>query len=92
MASFHCSVSRVLKDGSIFAPEQRMTREQALRSYTIDNAYAAFEEDIKGTLEIGKLADITVLSKDIMTVSEEEIPSTKVVYTIVGGEIKYQNK
>ena len=92
MASFHCSVSRVLKDGSIFAPEQRMTREQALRSYTIDNAYAAFEEDIKGTLEIGKLADITVLSKDIMTVTEEEIPSTKVVYTIVGGEIKYQNK
>ena len=68
IASFHCSVSRVLSNGNIFQPEQRMTREQALKSYTIDNAYAAFEEDIKGTLEVGKLADIMVLSKDIMTI------------------------
>lgn len=90
IASFHCSVSRVLGDGSIFAPEQRMTREQALKSYTLDNAYAAFEEDIKGSLEVGKLADITVLSKDIMTIPMEEIPETKVVYTIVGGTVKYE--
>lgn len=89
IASFHCSVSRVLGNGEIFQPEQRMTRAQALKSYTIDNAYAAFEENLKGTLEVGKLADITVLSKDIMTIPDEEIPDTKVVYTIVGGQIKY---
>jgi len=89
MASFHCSVSRLLPDGSVFAPEQRMTRDQTLKSYTIDNAYAAFEEDVKGTLEIGKLADITVWSKDIMTVPVEQIPITNAVYTIVGGKVKY---
>jgi hypothetical protein len=63
---------------------------EALKSYTINGAYAAFEEHIKGTLTPGKLADITVLSKDIMTIPEEEIPATQVVYTIVGGEVKYR--
>ena len=89
IASFYATVSRRLKDGSIFFGEQRMTREQALKSYTQSNAYAGFEEDIKGTLKAGKLADITVLSKDIMTVPEEEIPSAEVLYTIVGGKIVY---
>ena len=77
-------------DGAIFQPEQRMTREQTLKSYTIDNAYAAFEEDLKGTLEVGKLADITVLSKDIMRIPVAEIRNTEVVYTIVGGVVKYE--
>jgi predicted amidohydrolase YtcJ len=90
IACFYSSVTRRLPDGSLFYPEQCMTREEALRSYTIDAAYAAFEEDIKGSLEPGKLADITVLSKDIMTVPEDEIPETEVVYTIVGGQVKYQ--
>ena len=92
IASFHCSVSRVLGDGSVFAPEQRMTRLQALKSYTLDNAYAAFVEDIICSLEVGKLADITVLSKDIMTIPMEEIPDTEVIYTIVGGTVKYEGK
>ncbi len=92
IASFHCSVSRVLGNSTIFQPEQRMTREQALKSYTIDNAYAAFEEDIKGSLEVGKLADITVLSQDIMTIPNEDIPATAVVYTIVGGKVKYERQ
>ena len=92
LASFHCSVTRILNDGSVFAPEQRMTRQQALKSYTIDNAFAAFEDDIKGSLEVGKLADITVFSKDIMTVPEDEIISTEILYTIVGGEVRYQSK
>lgn len=90
IASFHCAVTRELPDGSIFFPEQRMTREQALRAYTINNAYAAFEEDIKGSLKVGKLADITVLSKDIMKIPEDEIRSAEVVYTIIGGEVKYR--
>jgi predicted amidohydrolase YtcJ len=57
----------------------------------LSGAYAAFEEDIKGSLEPGKLADITVLSKDIMTIPEDEIPSAEVVYTIVGGVVMYDS-
>ncbi len=87
--SFYATVSRRLKDGSVFFPEQRMSREEALKSYTLNGAYAAFEEDIKGSLTPGKLADITVLSKDIMTIPEDEILSTEVVYTIVGGRVMY---
>jgi hypothetical protein len=90
IASFHCSITRQLPDGSIFQPEQRMTRKQTLRSYTINNAYAAFEENFKGSLELGKLADVTVLSKDIMTVPEDEILDTEIVYTIIGGKIKFK--
>jgi len=90
IASYYASVSRKTKDGTIFFPEQRMSRMEALRSYTINGAYAAFEEDIKGSLTPGKLADITVLSKDILTIPEDEIPSTEVVYTIVGGKVRYR--
>jgi len=69
-----------------------LTREQALQSYTINNAFAAFEEDLKGSITPGKLADITVLSKDIMTVPEDEILDTEIVYTILGGEVVYKWK
>src|ERR1022692_464780 len=89
LASFYASVSRKLKDGTVFYPDQRMSRLEALKSYTVNNAYAAFEEKLKGTLEPGKLADITVLSRDIMTIPEDEILATDVVYTIVGGKIAF---
>ncbi|HUV12781.1 MAG TPA: amidohydrolase, partial [Acidobacteriota bacterium] len=89
LLGYHASVTRVLRDGSLFYPDQSMTREEALRSFTINNAYAAFEEKDKGSLAPGKLADITVLSKDILTVPAEEILDTRVVYTIVGGQIAY---
>ena len=89
IASFYASVARRAKDGTVFYPDQRMTRLQALASYTLSGAYAAFEEDVKGSLTPGKLADITVLSKDIMTIPEEEIPSTEVAITIVGGKVMY---
>ncbi len=91
IASYYASVSRKLKDGSRFFPDQRMSREEALRSYTIQNAYAAFEENLKGTLKPGKLADLTVLSHDILTIPEDEIPAARVVYTIVGGKVRYVN-
>jgi predicted amidohydrolase YtcJ len=74
----------------VFYGEQRMTRIEALRSYTINGAYAAFEEDSRGSLRVGKYADMVVLSKDILTISEEEIPSAEVRYTIVGGKIRYK--
>ena len=90
IASFHASVSRKLNNGSVFFPSQRMSREEALRSYTLNAAYAAFEEDIKGSLSPGKVADITVLSKDIMSVAEDEIPATEVLYTMVGGKVVYR--
>src|SRR5262249_54092772 len=76
IACFYASVSRKLKDGRVFYPDQRMSREEALRSYTLSNAYSAFEEQLKGSLEVGKLADITVLSRDIMTIPEDQILST----------------
>ncbi|MFH1701588.1 MAG: amidohydrolase [Candidatus Zixiibacteriota bacterium] len=87
---FYASVTRKLADGSLFYPDQKMTREEALRSYTINGAYASFEEDIKGSIMPGKLADIVVLSKDIMTVPEEDILECDVIYTIVGGKILYK--
>jgi predicted amidohydrolase YtcJ len=90
IACYYAAVSRRLKDGSVFFPDQRMSREEALRSYTWNNAYAAFEENVKGSLEPGKLADITVLSKDILTVPEDQIPATDVKYTIVGGKVMFQ--
>ena len=90
LACYYAAVSRKLKDGSVFYPDQRMSREEALKSYTWNNAYAAFEEKVKGSLEVGKLADITVLSRDILTIPEDQIPATDVVYTIVGGKVMFQ--
>jgi predicted amidohydrolase YtcJ len=88
--SYYASVSRKFKDGTVFYPDQRMSRAEALESYTLANAYAAFEEDIKGSITPGKLGDITVLSKDIMTIPEDEIPTTEVLYTIVGGKVVFK--
>jgi predicted amidohydrolase YtcJ len=90
LASFYASVSRRLPDGSRFYPDQSMSRMEALRSYTVSNAYAAFEENEKGTLTPGKLADVTVLSKDILEIPEDEIPTAEVLYTIVGGRVLYR--
>jgi predicted amidohydrolase YtcJ len=92
---FYASVTRQDKEGlpeGGWYPEHRMSREQALRSYTLDGAYAAFEETEKGSLEPGKLADITVLSKDIMTVRPQEILNTEVLYTINGGEVVFRKR
>ncbi len=87
---FYATVTRMMKNGQTFYPDQKMSREEALRSYTINCAYASFQEEILGSLTPGKLADITVLSKDIMTVPDEEILDAKVLYTIVGGKVLYQ--
>ncbi len=89
MVNFYLSVTRMMENGEVFLPEQRLTREQALATYTINPAFAAFEEDLKGTLSPGKLADITILSRDIMTIPENEIPEVQTVYTIIDGEVRY---
>jgi hypothetical protein len=90
IASYYASVSRKLKDGSVFYGDQRMSRMEALRSYTMNGAYAAFEENSKGSIKVGKYADLVILSKDILTVPEDEIPSAQVLYTIVGGKVRFK--
>ena len=90
IASFYASVTRKMKSGEAFYPEQAMSRMEALKSYTSWCAHAAFEEDIKGTLTPGKLADIAVLSQDILTVPEDQLLDTRVLYTIVGGKVAYE--
>ncbi len=88
--NLYASVTRKrLDNGQVFYHEQAMTREEALYAYTLGNAYAGFEEDIKGSLEPGKWADIVVLSQNLLTCAEDSIPNAKVILTMVGGEIKY---
>ncbi len=91
IASFYCSVTRILPDGSKFQADEVYSRELALYSYTMGNAIAAFEEDIKGSLSVGKLADITVLSQDLLTVADESIIDTEIVMTIIGGKIRFRS-
>ena len=90
IASYYATVTRKLENGTTFYPDQKMSRIEGLKSYTLWAAYGGFEENIKGSLTPGKLADIVVLSKDITTVPDDQIRQAKVVYTIVGGKIVYQ--
>jgi len=92
IASYYSSVTRIMNNGDAFYPEHKMTREEGLETYTINNAYAAFEEDIKGTLSPGKYADFIVLSNNLLNVEENEIPLTVVEMTFVGGELKYKKQ
>lgn len=88
--NFYATVTRKLSDGREFFPEQSMTRMEALKSMTINGAYASFQDDKLGSLEQGKKADIIVLSNDLLNVSEEKIKNTSVLITMVGGKIVYQ--
>ena len=95
IASFFASVTRQTLKGEPeggFEPEEKMTRQQALRSYTLDAAYGAFEEKIKGSIKAGKLADFVVFNRDLMTVPDAEILSTEVSMTILGGKVLYEKK
>ncbi len=91
LESYYATVTRKRADsGEAFFPEQALTREEGLHSYTLAPAYSAFEETDKGTLEVGKLADIVVLSNNLLDCPEEEILNTEVILTMVGGVVKYQ--
>lgn len=93
LANFYAAVARKTLKGTPeggFELNQRMTREETLKSMTLWNAYAGFEENQLGSIEVGKQADITVLDRDIMTVEESDILSTNVAMTIVSGEIVYE--
>ena len=91
IGSFHCSVTRELPDGTLFQPQEVYSRDRALYSYTMGNAIAAFEEDIKGSITPGKLADFTVLSQNLLSVSDDALLDTDIVMTIVGGRIRYRD-
>ena len=95
MIEFYAAVAR--KDmkgfsGEGWHPEEAVSRDQALKMFTIWPAYAAFEENVRGTIEVGKLADLTILSADIMKIPEMDILKTHCVMTVIGGEIVYEAK
>ncbi len=95
IASFYASVARKTLKGQPeggYEPDQKMTREEALKSYTLDAAFGAFEEKIKGSIQPGKLADFTIFTKDIMKLDEGELLSTEVAMTIIGGKVVYEKK
>ena len=82
---FYYYVTRKTADGMLLGPGQKITRTEALRLFTVNSAYATFEEKVKGSIEAGKLADFVVLSQDIMTVPDDKILATRAVATYVGG-------
>lgn len=90
LANFRATVTRTMADGSRFHPEQVLTRQEALATMTVNNAYAAFEEDLKGSLTPGKLADFVVLDRDILEVPDEELAQARVDCTVLGGRVVYR--
>lgn len=90
-ANFYASVTRKLNNGTEFYPAQKMTRAEALYSYTLANAKAQFEEAQKGSIEVGKFADLVLLSNDLVNCPEDSIRQTKVLMTMVGGKALYKN-
>ncbi len=95
MIEFYAAVPRKSikgESGEGWHPEQAVSREQALKMFTINAAYGAFEEADKGSIEVGKLADFTVLSADIMKIPAPEILKTRCEMTVVGGEVVYENR
>ena len=90
----YCAVTRKDLTGNPsngYYPNECVSIEKAIERYTIGSAYASSEEDIKGTLEVGKLADLVVVDKDLFTIDDDEIKNTHVVLTMVGGEVVYTN-
>ena len=85
-------VTRTTMHGRILGAEQKVTRHEALRMATWNNAYLTFEEEIKGSIEPGKLADFVVLADDIMTVPDEQIDDIAVLMTVVGGAVVYTHE
>jgi hypothetical protein len=73
-------------------PEERLTREQAVRLYTINNAYLNREETTKGSLEVGKVADLIMIDRDVLTCPVNDVRDVKVLLTVVGGKVLYERK
>ncbi|MBC7884487.1 MAG: amidohydrolase, partial [Saprospiraceae bacterium] len=93
LKSFYASVTRRRVDSDMaFFPEQKMTREEAIYSYTLGNAYAVFEEGFKGSIRKGKVADFVILSNDLIKCTDDEILDTRVLYTITDGKVRFSQE
>ena len=95
MLGLYAAVTRQTIDGkpeSGWFPAERISIEDAIRAYTYNTAYANFEEKLKGSIEVGKLADLTVLSRNLLRIPPRDLLTTEVVYTIVNGQIVYEKK
>ena len=90
--SIHCAVNRVTRNGDVLGPDERISVYDALKAFTVDAAYCSHEEDVKGDLSVGKLADFVVLSEDISSVPPEKIRDIKVLATYVGGYAVHQDE
>ena len=91
----YAAVTRQTVDGANpmgWIPKQKISVPEAIKAYTINNAYAAFEENVKGSIEVGKLADMVVLSEDILTIQPEKIKNVQVLMTIFDGKIVFERK
>ncbi len=86
------AITRVLESGRVLVPEERLTRAEALRLYTINNAFINREEKEKGNLVVGKLADMIIIDRDYLTCPASSIGQTRVMTTIVGGKVVYERK
>jgi hypothetical protein len=73
-------------------PEQKISVEEAIKAYTINNAYAAFEDNVRGSLEAGKLADITIFDRNLIKIAPEDILNAEVTHTIVDGKVVFERK
>ena len=92
IASLHASITRRMANGERFFPEQRMDRMEALKSYTINCAYAVFEEERMGSIQVGKLADLVVLNGDLLTFSDDDLAELEVDLTLVAGQVRFQRQ
>jgi len=91
----YAAVTRRTLDGENpdgWIPEQKISVEDALQAYTINAAYASFEEDIKGSLEPGKLADFVIIDRDLTAISPEQIKDARVLLTVIGGQVVFDGR
>ena len=86
------TLTRKLERGGVLEPSEALSREQAIRLYTINNAYLNREEKEKGSLEVGKLGDLIVIDRDVLTCPADDVKDTKVLLTVVGGKVVYEKK
>ncbi|MBW1699689.1 MAG: amidohydrolase [Deltaproteobacteria bacterium] len=91
LLGIHDAVNQRTDSGQSYAPEEKITPEEAIRAYTLHSAYASFEENIKGSIEVGKLADFTILGADPTQVDPAQIAQIPVQGTIIGGQLLYEN-
>jgi predicted amidohydrolase YtcJ len=89
LLGIHSAVNQKTRTGQDYAPQEKITPEEALRCYTINGAYATFEEKVKGSIEVGKWADLVILAEDLTQVQPERIKDIPVMATMVGGDLCY---